>query len=204
MQRFILQQNIARFQRLLTERTDDASQRTLRSLLASAQRDLAFLNAAEMGVSGDRPLPAGAPGPFKLDPESVSHFEREFGGSPNSYMALDAGPGLHILAINEAYASATMIAPGRVLGKPLFEIFPDNPGDPAADGVSNLYFSLRIAGETGEPHAMPIQRYDVRAPDGQFVERYWRPVNKPVFGAQQRLLYLLHHVEDVTREARSP
>jgi hypothetical protein len=26
-----------------------------------------------------------------------------------------------------------------------------------------------------ENHGMEIQRYDVRAPDGHFVERYWRP-----------------------------
>ena len=200
LQRFILHQNVVRFQRLLGEKTDDVSQRTLRSLLLSAQRDLAFLDASELGAGGDPARSGGARDPFNRNLASVTHFEREFAGSPKPYMAVDAGPGLHILIINDAYAHATMITPARVLGKPLFEIFPDNPDDPSADGVSSLYASLRIAGETRKPHAMEVQRYDVRAPDGLFVERYWRPLNTPMLDADNRLLYLLHHVEDVTRE----
>ncbi len=203
MQRFIIHQNILRFQRLLREKTDEASQRTLRSLLLSAQRDLAFLDATEIGVGPDLSPPAGAGGPFSRDPDVVSHFEREFGRSPKPYMAVDAGPGLHILVVNDAYANATMITSARVSGKPLFEIFPDNPSDPTANGVSTLYASLRIAGETRKPHAMEIQRYDVRAPDGHFVERYWRPLSTPMFNEEERLIYLLHHVEDVTSAVRS-
>jgi hypothetical protein len=44
----------------------------------------------------------------------------------------------------------------RLAGERLFDVFPDNPDDPPADGVSNLYASLRIAAETGQPHAMKI------------------------------------------------
>lgn len=43
----------------------------------------------------------------------------------------------------------------------------------------------------------PIQRYDVRYASGHFVERYWQPVNTPIFDAKGRLVYLLHHVEEV-------
>ena len=92
------------------------------------------------------------------------------------------------------------IARVRLAGQRLFEAFPDNPDDPSADGVSNLYASLKLAEETGRAHAMPVQRYDIRDPTGKFVERYWRLVNKPVLGESSRLIYLLHHVEDVTSE----
>lgn len=82
-------------------------------------------------------------------------------------------------------------------------MFPDNPDDPLADGVSNLYASLRIVAQTGRPHAMAVQRYDIRDPDGSFVERYWQPINSAIVDEDGRLTFLLHHVEDVTDQAAS-
>jgi hypothetical protein len=79
-------------------------------------------------------------------------------------MLLDSGPGLTIIDINSAYAAATLIARGDVVGRSLFEVFPDNPNDALADGVSNLCASLKIVADTGQPHAMAIQRYDSGIP----------------------------------------
>jgi len=45
---------------------------------------------------------------------------------------------------------------------------------------------------------MAVQRYDVRDPNGTFVERHWQPVNTPVHDHAGQLVFLLHHVEDVT------
>ena len=45
---------------------------------------------------------------------------------------------------------------------------------------------------------MAIQKYDVRRPDGVFEERYWSPVNSPVVGADGKIEYVVHRVEDVT------
>jgi PAS domain-containing protein len=119
-------------------------------------------------------------------------------------MLLDPGPGLHIVDINDAYAIATFISRSDVVGKSLFEIFPDNPDDALADGVSNLYSSLRIVAQTGQPHAMAVQRYDIRDPNGAFVERHWQPINSPIRDRDGHLIFLLHHVEDVTDQVRRP
>ena len=118
-------------------------------------------------------------------------------------MLLDPGPGLRIVDINDAYAAATFTVRGDVVGKSLFDVFPDNPADPAADGVSNLFISLKTVTQTGEPHAMAIQRYDIRDPSGRFVERHWLPINRPIRNSAGRLVFLLHHVEDVTEQRRS-
>ena len=64
--------------------------------------------------------------------------------------------------------------------------------------MSNLYSTLRIVTRTGRPHVMAIQRYDIRDPNGQFVERHWQPINTPIHDNDARLIFLLHHVEDVT------
>ena len=63
-------------------------------------------------------------------------------------MLIDPGPGLKIVDVNDAYAKATFINRDDVVGKSLFDIFPDNPEDALADGVSNLYSSLRTVAQT--------------------------------------------------------
>ena len=67
-----------------------------------------------------------------------------------------------------------------------------------ADGVSNLYTSLRHVVQNGQPHAMAIQRYDIRDQSNEFVERHWQPINTPIHDEDGHLIFLLHHVEDVT------
>ena len=51
-------------------------------------------------------------------------------------------PDFRIVAVNDAYLRATMTARPAILGCTLFEVFPDNPADPAATGVRNLRASL--------------------------------------------------------------
>ena len=52
---------------------------------------------------------------------------------------------------------------------------------------------------------MAVQKYDIRRPEsegGAFEERYWSPVNTPVFGADGEVVYIIHRVEDVTAFVR--
>ena len=58
-----------------------------------------------------------------------------------------------------------------ILGRGLFEVFPDNPSEPGATGTSNLRSSLNRACRSGAPDTMAIQKYDIRRPDGTFEER---------------------------------
>jgi PAS domain-containing protein len=114
-------------------------------------------------------------------------------------MLVDAGPGLTIVDINGAFEALSMQSRAEAVGRPLFEVFPDNPAERTADGVSNLYASLKTASETGRPHAMAVQRYDIKNADGNWLERWWRAVNIPIFDAEMRLMYLLQQVERVER-----
>ncbi|MBR0691270.1 PAS domain-containing protein [Bradyrhizobium manausense] len=201
MQRFVCEQNIVHFERLLNEATEATVQHTVRALLASAKRQLALLNSAASGADA---TPFEQRRRQQTDAATIrQQFQPEFDSSPHPYMLLDPGPGLLIVDVNDAYAAATFISRSDVVGRSLFEIFPDNPDDPLADGVSNLYSSLRIVGETGRAHAMKVQRYDIRDGDGTFVERHWQPINSPIHDAAGHLVYLLHHVEDVSAQVAS-
>lgn len=51
----------------------------------------------------------------------------------------------------------------QVVGRYLFDVFPDNPTDPSANGMRNLAASLTRVVETGERDAMALQRYDVES-----------------------------------------
>ena len=111
-----------------------------------------------------------------------------------------------IVAVNEHYLQATQTERAAIVGRGMFEVFPDNPADPAATGVANLRASLERVLRTGEPDTMAVQKYDIRvpSPDGvTFEERYWSPVNSPLAGADGRVTHILHRVEDVTEFSRS-
>lgn len=199
MQRFLLENNIARYERRLNVEADSAVRVTLQLLLADARRDLALFDSEALGSKPVHFKDEGDAG--EIRPEQFSdNFLKSFRQSAKLYLIIDPGPGLKIVDANEAYLSATMTARADIAGKPLFAVFPDNPGDREADGVSNLFQSIKKAFESRRPHEMAIQRYDVRGPDGVFQKRYWRPVNSPLFDQQGTVQFILHHVEDVTAE----
>lgn len=123
-------------------------------------------------------------------------FHALFESLPGLYLVLK--PDLTIVAASDAFLAATHTQRNNIVGREIFEVFPDNPNDPSANGVSNLRHSLDRVRQNGTPDTMAIQKYDVRQPSGAFEERYWSPVNSPVFGADRELKYVVHRVEDVT------
>ncbi len=126
-------------------------------------------------------------------------FRALFEAAPGCYLVLD--PGLRVVAVSDAYLRATMTERPAILGRGVFEVFPDNPADPEPSGVRNLRASLQRVIHDGVTDAMPVQRYDIRKPEtdgGGFEKRFWSPVNSPVFGPGGEVAYIIHRVEDVT------
>lgn len=93
----------------------------------------------------------------------------------------------------------------EILGRNLFDVFPDNPDDLTGSGVSNLSASLKRVLQNRVPNTMAVQKYDIRRSEsegGRFEERYWSPVNSPVLGKKGEVAYIIHCVEDVTEFIR--
>jgi signal transduction histidine kinase len=112
---------------------------------------------------------------------------------------------LTIVAVSDAHLHATMTRREEILGRGLFDVFPDNPDDPGATGARNLRAALQQVIQNRAPDAMAVQKYDICRPEfegGGFEERFWSPVNSPVLGSSGELLYIIHRVEDVTEFVR--
>lgn len=128
-----------------------------------------------------------------------------FEGVPGLYLILSPDPTFTILAASDAYLYATHTERERIVGRGLFEIFPDNPDDPNASGEGNLRASLERVLAVRLPDTMAVQKYDIRRPEsvgGGFEVRYWSPVNLPLQAGDGSLHAIVHRVEDVTEFVR--
>ena len=127
-------------------------------------------------------------------------FQQLFEASPHPYLILCADDSYTIVAVNDYYLTATGIQREIVIGKPLFEVFPDNPRDASVSGVSDLHISLDSVVRYAQTDIMGVQKYDIPLRDGSdgFEVKYWSPVNVPIFGKEGKVEYIIHHVEDVT------
>ena len=132
-------------------------------------------------------------------PMPTPDFQALFEKAPGLYLVLD--PELVIVAVSDAYLAATMTGRDVIVGRPVFDVFPDNPDDPATEGVRNLKASLMRVVRERQHDAMSVQKYDVQRPEddgGGFEERFWSPHNSPVLNADGTLAYVIHQVLDVT------
>ncbi len=135
---------------------------------------------------------------------SAIDYRRLFEATPTPYLILS--PDFAIVEVNQAYLDATMRRRESLIGKGIFEAFPDNPDDPEATGVTNLRTSLERAVASASPDVMAVQKYDITTADGSFEEHYWSPINTPVLGPDGSVVLIIHRVQDVTDfvHARAP
>ena len=130
-------------------------------------------------------------------------FRALFESAPGLYLVVT--PELMIVAASDAYLRATMTVREEILGRGLFDVFPDNPEDPGATGKRNLDASLQRVLHGRVADSMPIQKYDIRRPEPketEFEERYWASRNEPLLAADGTVLYIIHCVQDVTELVR--
>ncbi|MGA5413534.1 PP2C family protein-serine/threonine phosphatase [Streptomyces pseudogriseolus] len=114
-------------------------------------------------------------------------------------------PDLVFADVNEAYARGTGRPRESLIGRYVFDVFPESVNAPDAKNSHHLRASLLRVLASGERDAMPLQRYDIESPEhsGDWQEHYWSPVNCPVLGPDGRVRLILHRVEEVTEFVRA-
>lgn len=120
----------------------------------------------------------------------------------NYLLILPDKPDYTIVACSKQYALATGTDKIDITGKRLFDVFPDNPQDKEVVGVSKLSKSLSKVIATKKPDVMGLTHYDVPGGSGDFMEKFWNPVNIPVMDDKGDVSYIIHCVEDTTEKLR--
>lgn len=124
--------------------------------------------------------------------ESEIDFEAVFQALPSPVALFTTD--LVYADVNEAFLRSMGRTRDQVVGRHLSDAFPDDPENRSVTGMRKLQGSLRWVAATGERDAMTLHRYDVEDPDRPRVweERYWSPVNVPVFDADGRVGVAAH------------
>ena len=138
---------------------------------------------------------------LRISEEDSRNLLNVLQNAPDPFLVLS--PDLKIEIVSDSYLEATMTRREDIIGKYMFDVFPDNPDNKDATGVKNLRASFSKVLSSKQPHRMPIQHYDVPAPGGSFEEKYWNPVNTPVLDAAGEVEHLIHRVEDITEVTKS-
>jgi PAS domain S-box-containing protein len=105
-----------------------------------------------------------------------------------------------ILDVNEGFLDAAGRELGQVLGRSLFDAFPENPADPGDHGPAQLRGSFARVVASGERDVMSPIRYDVEDPGrpGEFEERYWAIINTPLRSESGEVTLIASKSDEVT------
>jgi signal transduction histidine kinase len=121
-----------------------------------------------------------------------------FNAQPGATLLLS--PDWVIVGASDDYLAATLTQREVIVGRHIFDAFPDNPLTPEANAVANVRASLTQVMATSRPHDMAPQHYDVpdRTQPGRFVERHWLPRHTPVLDPAGQVQFIIQSVQDIT------
>lgn len=114
---------------------------------------------------------------------------------PNLYLILD--PQFNIVEATNNYLETTYTKRENIIGKNVFEVFPDNPSDPTLEGRGVLLKSLNEVLAKKQTSKMPMIKYDIKGLENTFEEKWWSVVNTPVL-KDNEVVYIINSVTDVT------
>ena len=131
---------------------------------------------------------------------AAQKFAKFFDAVPGKCAIIVAGS-YEVVAASDAYLAASGMHRREVIGRNLFEVFPDFPAATSADGVSNLTASFKKVEESALPDTLPLQRYATKpigSANKTFEERFWSVVNTPILANDGSVEFIVHRVEELT------
>jgi PAS domain-containing protein len=121
----------------------------------------------------------------------------------NHVILLPDAPNFTIIGATDSFLKTSYTTREKILGKPLFEIFPENTMDEQCNGINNLRASLEYVIEQKDAHQMVGQRFDIINPhNGDLEYKIWAASNKPVLNVEGAIQCIIHTTEDITDKIR--
>lgn len=122
-------------------------------------------------------------------------YKRIFEALPSPFMILDTK--LNYIAANAAYSEAVGRHRDALIGRNLFDLFPNDD----SSGI-RLKQSLERVMATGEPDTLAYLLYPIASDDGVIENRYWTAVHVPILADDGKVAYVMQNTVDVTDFAR--
>jgi PAS domain S-box-containing protein len=121
----------------------------------------------------------------------------------NVFLLLPNPPTFTIAAATDGMCSVSGRTREELIGKGLFESFPNNPDDKTKASEHSVCAALEEVLLRKKPNSLPVQRYDIVTGEGVFEERYWSADNKPVCNDKGEIIFIVHYVEDITEKIKA-
>ncbi|MEN3276345.1 MAG: hypothetical protein V7631_2135 [Massilia sp.] len=130
---------------------------------------------------------------------NLSDYQALFRASPYPYLVMT--PDLTIVAASGTYLRSVQRTEAEIVGRHVFEAFPQDPDNPESTDISEVKASLLRALAKGQPDTTAFVRYSVAVdtPAGRkYEERYWSTVHTPVLDEQGKPILVFQNPVDVT------
>lgn len=122
-------------------------------------------------------------------------YARIFDVLPSPFMILDAD--LVYVAANKAYVETTGRTLETLLGRQIFELFPNT-----GESGRRLKHSLETVVATGKPDTLAYLPYPIARADGDLEYRYWTAVHVPILNDAGEVEFVMQNTVDVSEFAR--
>ena len=100
---------------------------------------------------------------------------------PEQYVVFEpSGADFKMTAASEAYLKITGKTRDEVVGKNLFEVFPDTSDLALESGKGELQISLEKVLKSAQPDSTGVIRYDIADHKGNMVRRFWQATHYPI------------------------
>jgi PAS domain S-box-containing protein len=129
-------------------------------------------------------------------PWAAVAYDEVFHAAPVALLLVRAED-LVMVDANQAYLEAVGLPAGAVLGRRVFDVFPNSPTNEGQDQEHDLRAVMERAVRERSRIVVDKFRYDIPSEDG-FEVRWWSFSESPLLDEEGRVTYLLHHTEDVT------
>jgi hypothetical protein len=128
-------------------------------------------------------------------------FSHLFKALPDHCLIITPDPPNYTLAdANDSYLAVTMKSKEELVGKKLWEAFPENPDDRhSLERQKELSDSLNNVMLTKRTHTLEPFKYDIKCDDGTFEERWWQVENSPILDSDGEVQWILNRPRDVTQ-----